>query len=119
MNNPIDKKKIIAALEKQIRMDCSSPMIATTRLGALLWDINQGEFDAKPKEIRILPACPGSTRIQSYDMTTIDGKLAYLIDITDILLGFQNTHVEKYHKGDHDLELEYAGKLIEKWSKPK
>ena len=57
-----------------------------------------GMFDAKPEpEIRTLPKCPGSLQTKTYDMTAIEGKLTYLIDITDLLVGFQNTHLEKAH----------------------
>jgi len=48
-NKTIDKKAIVDVIERQIRRDCESPLSATTRLGALLWDIQQGGFDAKPE----------------------------------------------------------------------
>lgn len=46
-------------------------------------------------QTRQLPSCPGSMETRTYNMTTSDGKFAYLVDISDIFLGFLNTHPAK------------------------
>lgn len=61
---------------------------------------------------RTLPTCPGSTKTNTYNMTTVDGQLAYLMDISDILLSFQNTHLLDCERRSHEGQIDTLNKKI-------
>lgn len=89
MTELIDKEKILKALREEE---------ATCLSDRIMRRINKGEFDAEPEPvIRTLPACPGSLKTRKYNMVDPESRFAYLLDITDELLSYRNTHLEKHH----------------------
>ena len=101
MSNLVDKNALIDAMMKKAERNMQN--MGATVLHEVVTKIISGEFDAKPEpSIRTLPLCPGSVNVRSYNMCDPESRFAYLIDITDELLSYRNTHLEKDHANNNE-----------------
>jgi hypothetical protein len=71
-------------------------------LEAILSELKRCETSAPGSTIRILPSCPGSVNVRQYNMRDPESRFAYLLDITDELLSYRNTHLEKDHANNNE-----------------
>jgi hypothetical protein len=103
MSDLIDKKALLKEL-KAIRLEADGHWPDREHLAEqMIGRIANGEFDAKPEPTtRTLPSYPGSVRVREYNMCDPESRFAYLLDITDELLSYRNTHFEKEHIKDKE-----------------
>ncbi|MFA5379700.1 MAG: hypothetical protein WC455_28335 [Dehalococcoidia bacterium] len=71
-------------------------------LEAILSELKRCETSAPGSTIRILPSCPGSVNVRQYNMRDPESRFAYLLDITDELLSYRNTHLKKDHANNNE-----------------
>jgi len=90
-------------------------------LEAILSELKRCETSAPGSTIRILPSCPGSVNVRQYNMRDPESRFAYLIDITDELLSYRNTHLEKDHANNNERVawcMEQVKYLLERGNSP-